>query len=78
MNKNFYNLILITDINECKLPHLNDCHQNAVCIDKEDGYECKCNHGFLDRKPERPGRLCKKMINECSKKELNRFLINCC
>lgn len=51
--------------------HLNDCHQNAVCIDKEDGYECKCNHGYMDRKPERPGRLCKKMIDECARTELN-------
>lgn len=62
-------------VNECRFPHLNDCHQNAECIDKEDGYECKCHQGFMDMKPERPGRLCKQMVDECAKPNLNRLLI---
>uniref|UniRef100_A0A1I7XAE8 EGF-like domain-containing protein n=1 Tax=Heterorhabditis bacteriophora TaxID=37862 RepID=A0A1I7XAE8_HETBA len=28
-------------VNECQFPHLNDCHQNAQCIDIEEGYECR-------------------------------------
>lgn len=67
-----FSIIDILDINECQFPHLNDCHQNAECIDKEDGYECKCYQGFKDGSPDRPGRLCKQMINECAKSSLNR------
>lgn len=58
-------------VNECQYPHLNDCHQNAQCIDLEDGYQCRCNQGFKDLRVERPGRLCKQMVNECARPELN-------
>lgn len=30
-------------VNECQFPHLNDCHQHALCRDLEEGYECKCH-----------------------------------
>lgn len=58
-------------VNECQLPHLNDCHQNANCTDLEDGYECKCREGFEDRSPGRPGRVCQQKVNECENPALN-------
>ncbi|EDV26151.1 uncharacterized protein TRIADDRAFT_55971 [Trichoplax adhaerens] len=33
-------------INECQL-NLHKCHQNATCSDTSNGYECKCNRGFI-------------------------------
>ena len=29
-------------INECANPLLNNCSRFAECVDKEDGYECRC------------------------------------
>ncbi|KAK5984032.1 hypothetical protein GCK32_012564, partial [Trichostrongylus colubriformis] len=58
-------------VNECQFPHLNDCHQHAQCIDQEEGYECRCNHGFMDRSHGRPGRICKQLIDECAVPGMN-------
>ncbi len=35
-----------------------DCSPNAACIDQEVGYTCKCNDGYKDTNPSRPGRFC--------------------
>ncbi|VBB35134.1 unnamed protein product, partial [Acanthocheilonema viteae] len=45
--------------NECTNPHLNNCSRFADCIDREDGYECVCKAGYLDRNPAEPGTDCK-------------------
>jgi hypothetical protein len=34
------------DVNECRLG-LYSCHPNASCINTFDGYDCRCNQGFL-------------------------------
>lgn len=39
--------------------------------DFQDGYQCRCNQGFKDLRPERPGRLCQQMVNECARTETN-------
>lgn len=51
--------------------HLNDCSPNAQCHDLDEGFSCKCNAGFKDMNPQRPGRICKRLINECSDARLN-------
>lgn len=56
---------------ECKFPHLNDCHLNAQCIEQDEGYDCRCNQGFKDMRPDHPGRVCQQMINECASPNLN-------
>jgi len=35
-------MLAILDVNECAFPQLNDCSTNARCLDKEEGFECKC------------------------------------
>lgn len=38
-----------------------DCSRDAHCIDRADGYECKCKQGFVDASPQvdkYPGRVC--------------------
>jgi len=37
----------------------------------QDGYQCRCVAGFKDLRPESPGRLCKQMVDECARAELN-------
>uniref|UniRef100_A0A915K0L1 Uncharacterized protein n=1 Tax=Romanomermis culicivorax TaxID=13658 RepID=A0A915K0L1_ROMCU len=60
-------------VDECKFFELNDCAQNAVCVDELDGYTCKCKPNFKDKSPSpsRPGRVCQPMINECQFPHLN-------
>ncbi|CAJ0941120.1 unnamed protein product, partial [Mesorhabditis belari] len=58
-------------VNECSQPKLNQCHKDARCIDKSDGYTCQCNAGFADVSPDRvnkPGRQCQRTQNECGQK----------
>jgi hypothetical protein len=43
--------------NECKTGKA-DCSPNALCIDLETGYTCKCNDGYKDTNPSRAGRFC--------------------
>ncbi len=45
-------------INECLFPQMNDCHPSAECIDKPDGFTCKCRPGFKEVS-QQPGRDCK-------------------
>ncbi|TKR77104.1 hypothetical protein L596_018138 [Steinernema carpocapsae] len=55
-------------INECQQLRLNDCHENAKCIDKPEGYTCECKNGFADisEHPDtKPGRICTSKLNEC-------------
>ncbi|CAG9540270.1 unnamed protein product [Cercopithifilaria johnstoni] len=56
-------------INECAEPRLNECHQNATCIDQTEGYTCRCLNGFADisENPKvKPGRICQREVNECA------------
>jgi len=39
------------DINECQNPTL--CHIDAVCVNLEGGYECKCKPGYIGT-----GKMC--------------------
>lgn len=51
-----------------------DCSENAICVDKDDGYSCQCRPGFADVSASfrrLPGRRCVEAVNECLDKELN-------
>lgn len=37
---------------------MNDCSRFADCIDKTDGFECRCRSGYYDNNPAQPGRQC--------------------
>lgn len=44
--------------NECTA-RKHDCSENAVCIDQEEGYTCRCKESFKDTgDPSLPGRFC--------------------
>ncbi|CAD5233599.1 unnamed protein product [Bursaphelenchus xylophilus] len=47
---------------------VTDCHQSAICTNVFDSYQCKCKPGFHDASedPNRPGRNCVELINECA------------
>uniref|UniRef100_A0A913I4D2 EGF-like domain-containing protein n=1 Tax=Strongyloides stercoralis TaxID=6248 RepID=A0A913I4D2_STRER len=63
-------------INECKDKKLNNCHDNAECIDLPDGFSCRCKSGFIDISPKgQIGRLCKERINECLSPE--KYNVDC-
>ncbi|KHN76197.1 Transmembrane cell adhesion receptor mua-3 [Toxocara canis] len=54
-------------INECEDRRLNDCAENADCIDQADGYTCRCRNGYADVSPPGvKGRICRERVNECS------------
>lgn len=38
-------MIILLGTNECDQGSHN-CHQNAQCIDLQEGYDCKCSSGF--------------------------------
>ena len=38
-------------VNECQ-DGSADCAADAVCIDRADGYECRCRPGFVDASPQ--------------------------
>ena len=42
----FHVLYLIVDINECGSNDLNNCHENAQCINTEGSFTCSCNPGY--------------------------------
>uniref|UniRef100_A0A183CXX0 EGF-like domain-containing protein n=1 Tax=Gongylonema pulchrum TaxID=637853 RepID=A0A183CXX0_9BILA len=58
-------------VNECGNAHLNNCSRFAECIDREDGYECRCKAGYHDNNPAKPGTDCTFIINECESPNLN-------
>ncbi|CAJ0578738.1 unnamed protein product, partial [Mesorhabditis spiculigera] len=63
-------------INECanKQRYEVDCSENAICVDREDGYSCQCRPGFADVSASYnrlPGRRCIEAINECMDPTLN-------
>ncbi|VDK67366.1 unnamed protein product [Anisakis simplex] len=45
-------------IDECRNPHLNNCSRFADCLDREDGYECRCKAEYHDNDPYNPGTNC--------------------
>ncbi|PIO52996.1 EGF-like domain protein, partial [Teladorsagia circumcincta] len=48
-------------VNECSSPRLNDCDQNAICVDTVEAYTCICRPGYTDMDEFRnPGRRCHK------------------
>ncbi|KAI1731796.1 calcium-binding EGF domain-containing protein [Ditylenchus destructor] len=63
-------------INECET-RLSDCSADADCIDQAEGYTCQCKSGFADVSPEnsKPGRLCRRRVNECAKPQA--FGVDC-
>ena len=59
-------------INECLYPQFNDCHVGAECIDKDNGYTCKCRKGYKDiGLRDNPGRNCLALVSECQFPHLN-------
>ncbi|GMS89863.1 hypothetical protein PENTCL1PPCAC_12038, partial [Pristionchus entomophagus] len=63
-------------VNECneKAKYGVDCSNNAICVDKDDGYECRCRPGFADVSAsyaKLPGRQCLEAIDECADESLN-------
>lgn len=46
------------DVNECLSPATNTCPPEAVCTDTFEGYTCACKPGFVDKRPDEPGRHC--------------------
>ena len=44
-------------MNECSDPSLNDCHDNAICIDIPGSYVCECLEGY-----EGNGTFCESMF----------------
>jgi hypothetical protein len=53
------NQIVIVDPDECLQDSLNDCHQNADCINEKLSFSCRCKEGFVDGgDPRGDGRLC--------------------
>lgn len=55
-------------INECEDSRLNDCSQDAECIDQAEGFVCQCKTGFADVSPQgKTGMLCRRRMNECAR-----------
>lgn len=63
--------LCVARVNECAVPSLNTCSRFADCIDKENGYECRCRSGYHDDNPSKPGTQCSFIINECDSPNLN-------
>ncbi|KAL3070193.1 hypothetical protein niasHT_039386 [Heterodera trifolii] len=63
-------------INECDDARLNECSEDAECIDQAEAYTCKCKSGFADISPQgKPGTLCRRRINECAQPQA--FDVDC-
>lgn len=65
-------------IDECAQPRLNDCHENARCIDQAEGYICECHAGYADISEDpvnKPGRICQEKTNECAEPE--KYNVDC-
>uniref|UniRef100_A0AC34QH72 Uncharacterized protein n=1 Tax=Panagrolaimus sp. JU765 TaxID=591449 RepID=A0AC34QH72_9BILA len=63
-------------VNECAHPqkYRVDCDANAVCIDTEEGFSCRCRPGYADISEafnRLPGRKCIEAVNECLDSRLN-------
>lgn len=56
-------------VNECDDKKLNECHENAICIDTVESYKCQCKDGYNDADElQRPGRLCLERQGKCTLK----------
>ena len=53
--------LLHADVDECALG-LHNCSAAAVCINKRNGYECRCPEGYSDGNPSEPGRICAALL----------------
>ena len=36
-----------SDINECNMPHLHNCHGNSVCENTDGSFMCTCKPGYM-------------------------------
>lgn len=62
-----YQVVIISVVNPCNDPKLNDCDTNADCRDlKNNKYNCTCRNEFRDKSPDstKPGRVCVPSNNE--------------
>lgn len=55
---------LVSDLDECANPQLNDCHETASCINEVGSYRCDCAD-YPDLNPIHPGRSCGLEIKAC-------------
>ena len=39
-------IFVFSDVNECANPALNNCHQNADCLNTPGSYQCQCKVGY--------------------------------
>jgi hypothetical protein len=58
-----------TKVNECNEPekYKVDCSENAVCVDTDANFECRCLPGFVDLSVKyslSAGRKCVEIVNE--------------
>ncbi|KAJ1112886.1 hypothetical protein NDU88_001147 [Pleurodeles waltl] len=49
----------LEDLDECASPSENDCSPDALCINTDGPFTCKCKDGFTDLEVTRPGRNCR-------------------
>ncbi|EJW73931.1 hypothetical protein WUBG_15162, partial [Wuchereria bancrofti] len=52
---------------------MHDCHPSASCTEvaKPERYTCSCRNGYSDMDLNKPGRICKELVNECTNSHLN-------
>lgn len=59
--QSFPGLVCKELVNECSSSRLNNCDQNAICVDTIEAYSCICKAGYVDMDEFRnPGRHCQK------------------
>ncbi|XP_071489356.1 hyalin-like [Diadema antillarum] len=57
-------LVNLIDYDECS-NDVDNCHDNATCVNTKGTFTCQCREGYLDLDPRNPGRSCQD-IDECA------------
>ncbi|XP_072181951.1 hyalin-like [Diadema setosum] len=57
-------LVNLIDYDECS-NDVENCHDNATCVNTKGTFTCQCREGYLDLDPRNPGRSCQD-IDECA------------